>query len=499
MTVGKAIFYLLDNSTDLTAIVGTRIYPEVAQQDAPLPYLVYNISNNEPSDTKREPSKLDTANIEVNCYSTSYTEVIDMSVAVRAALDRVTGTYSGVNVQSIAYMNEVIDFDEGQRAYNVSSDYDVRISRTDFEIAQGTPITGVDLGDLADVNTTGVTDGQVIAYDAATAVWLPATDAGGAESLNDLSDVIISQPETGNFLKYTGSEWENDNISKSDVGLGNADNTSDADKPVSTATQTALNVKANTADVPTDLNDLSDVSIVGTPGGNQALIYNASAGVFKSQVSYTNRFEDEVETGKDMPTIFSERAYSVKSEGDGIFIDPESDTPTAGNVIVRKIYHKTGFISDADVIGDYTLIHTFADDTAYSATVATFEGYRDGNTYGTPPFTLLQTWEEITPSTYLLDQSYGSGAAAAYSTRQLRNAQTDCMTIRRASDTTTTTIGFDGSGNIDEAAITTFCTGTTCTVSSWKDQSGNGNNATQATAGNFQSVHLFTCRYALWR
>ena len=200
MTVGKAIFYLLDNSTDLTAIVGTRIYPEVAQQDAPLPYVVYNISNNEPSDTKREPSKMDTANIEVNCYSTSYTQVIDMSVAVRAALDRVTGTYSGVNVQSIAYMNEVIDFDEGQRAYNVSSDYDVRISRTDFEIAQGSPITGVDLGDLADVNTTGVTDGQVIAYDAATAVWLPATDAGGAEQLNDLSDVIISQPSRASFL-----------------------------------------------------------------------------------------------------------------------------------------------------------------------------------------------------------------------------------------------------------------------------------------------------------
>ena len=144
MTVGKAIFYLLDNSTDLTAIVGTRIYPEVAQQDAPLPYVVYNISNNEPSDTKREPSKLDTANIEVNCYSTSYTEVIDMAVAVRAALDRVRGTYNGVNVQSIAYMNEVIDFDEGQRAYNVSSDYDARISRLDATIPSGEPVAVTD-------------------------------------------------------------------------------------------------------------------------------------------------------------------------------------------------------------------------------------------------------------------------------------------------------------------------------------------------------------------
>ncbi len=35
------------------------------------------------------------------------------------------------------------------------------------------------------------------------------------------------------------------NLTKSDVGLGNVDNTSDADKPVSTATQTALNAKAD--------------------------------------------------------------------------------------------------------------------------------------------------------------------------------------------------------------------------------------------------------------
>jgi hypothetical protein len=38
----------------------------------------------------------------------------------------------------------------------------------------------------------------------------------------------------------------NIDLSKSDVGLGNVDNTSDADKPVSTATQTALNAKQNT-------------------------------------------------------------------------------------------------------------------------------------------------------------------------------------------------------------------------------------------------------------
>ena len=62
------------------------------------------------------------------------------------------------------------------------------------------------------------------------------------------------------------------------------------------------------------------------------------------------------------------------------------------------------------------------------------------------------------------------------------------MVIRRASDSTTTTIGFDGSGNIDEAAITTFCTGTSCTVYQWLDQSGNGNTAT-AQSGQEPTIY----------
>ena len=174
------------------------------------------------------------------------------------------------------------------------------------------------------------------------------------------------------------------------------DNTSDADKPVSSATQTALDAKADTSAVPTELNDLSDVTIAGTPAGNEALIYDTATSSFKSLPNFTNRFEDEAENNKQSIVPFAERVYTVKADGDGIFIDAQSDTPTAGKVIVRKIYQKAGFLENGDVIGDFTLIHTFADDTAYSATTSTFEGFRDGDTYGTPPFTLLQTWEEAT-------------------------------------------------------------------------------------------------------
>jgi len=521
MNAGIAAYVILTQNTDVTDIVGVNIFPEVAEQETATPFIVYQLQSVAPEDTHDGPSKLDEVRFEFLCYADTYALAADLGDKVRGALDRVSGTYNGVNVESVQFNDVDIDTIDAPRRFAQVLTFTFRIKRDNFTIAQGTPVTGAKIGDLYDVDVTGVTDGQVLAYDASVQEWQPADDAGGVTELGQLTDVQFGQggPETGELLKYDGSEWTNDSIVKSEIGLGNVDNTSDANKPVSTATQTALSAKANSADfsnvdntsdadkpistatqtalnakadtsaVPTDLNDLSDVTIVGTPVGNQALIYDATAGAFKSQVSYTNRFEDEVETGLQMPSVYFERGYSVKSEGDGIFIDPSPDTPTAGKVIVRKIYHKTGFISDDDVIGDYTLIHTFADDTAYADTVAVFDGFEDGATYGVPPFTLAQTWEEVSATAYLLDETFGSGAEAAYSTRQLRFAQNDCMVIRRASDSTTTTIGFDGSGNISEADIESFCTGTTCTVYQWLDQSGNGNTATAPSTGEEPTIY----------
>lgn len=53
----------------------------------------------------------------------------------------------------------------------------------------------------------------------------------------------------GKLLKVTGGRVDEVTADKTLVGLGNVDNTSDADKPVSTATQTALNGKSNTGHI----------------------------------------------------------------------------------------------------------------------------------------------------------------------------------------------------------------------------------------------------------
>ncbi len=85
----------------------------------------------------------------------------------------------------------------------------------------------------------------------------------GSSSIAAGTDVVLSSPVTGNFLGYNGgtSKWQNlavpvtsvagrtgaITLTSTDVGLANVTNTSDANKPVSTATQTALNAKADLA------------------------------------------------------------------------------------------------------------------------------------------------------------------------------------------------------------------------------------------------------------
>ena len=57
----------------------------------------------------------------------------------------------------------------------------------------------------------------------------------------------------------------------------------------------------------------------------------------------------------------------------------------------------------------------------------------------------------------------------------------NCITVRRASDNSTTNIGFSGQ-DLDIAALETFCSGTDGFVTTWFDQSGNIVNAVQTTA-----------------
>lgn len=68
--------------------------------------------------------------------------------------------------------------------------------------------------------------------------------ANGHE-LDELHDVLITGIQNNQVLMYETQSglWKNVSLTKSQVGLANADNTQDAAKPISTATQAALDAK----------------------------------------------------------------------------------------------------------------------------------------------------------------------------------------------------------------------------------------------------------------
>ena len=95
--------------------------------------------------------------------------------------------------------------------------------------------------------------------------------------------------------------------------------------------------------------------------------------------------------------------------------------------------------------------------------------------------------EVWTSFTGLLD-TY-SGAAAAYSLRRLSSTyEGSAIEVRRDSDNATQDIGFVNN-ELDVTTLDTFCSGTNGFVTTWYDQSGNGNDATQTTASNQPKIY----------
>ena len=75
------------------------------------------------------------------------------------------------------------------------------------------------------------------------------------------------------------------------------------------------------------------------------------------------------------------------------------------------------------------------------------------------------------------------GAAGAYSLRKIRGAYSgSAIRVRESSGNTEADIGFDSNGDLDTTALLAHTGSNDGLVVTWYDQSGNGNDATQATS-----------------
>jgi hypothetical protein len=149
-----------------------------------------------------------------------------------------------------------------------TSDTDKPISdATQEALDDKAPINGPTLSDPTFTGTvTGLTKSMV--------------GLGNVDNTSDVNkpvstatQVLINQKAALNAPTFTGTV---SGITKAMVGLGNVDNTSDSNKPISTATQTALDAKASNtalsdhASDTTDVHGIADTSLLETTTGAQS-------------------------------------------------------------------------------------------------------------------------------------------------------------------------------------------------------------------------------------
>lgn len=95
-----------------------------------------------------------------------------------------------------------------------------------------------------------------------------------------------------------------------------------------------------------------------------------------------------------------------------------------------------------------------------------------------------------------------TGATAWYGVRAYNAAYAatgtgKAVNIRRASDNSAMDIVILTNGKLDVTTASTFCASTTCYVTEWYDQTGNGKNATQTTAGNQPTLAFSGCNFTI--
>ena len=113
----RAIYNILSNDSAVTAIVGSKIYPNAAPQETVPPYLVFAIESVEPIVTKDTivykggVSLTDNRGFVVNCYEKGYKKSADLAKVVRDALHGFTGAAGSETITELVFTGQSEGFD----------------------------------------------------------------------------------------------------------------------------------------------------------------------------------------------------------------------------------------------------------------------------------------------------------------------------------------------------------------------------------------------------
>jgi len=258
-----------DLAATVTTLINNRITDQVIDGDtvtAPTQNAVFDLVATKANLTHNHPisdvtglstvlaNKADVSHTHTSTQITDFTSATRTAVVDDAIVDGVTNKAPSQNAVFDSLANKA-----NLNHTHVVSQITDYTTATDARIATYVSNTSIDA--LNDVDTAGKINGQVLTYNTTTSQWVPTTPVVYGDMSKTTYDTtnngVVDNSERLNnqlpafYLSRTNHTGTQDvstitGLTKASVGLGNVDNTSDLNKPISTATQTALNAKEPT-------------------------------------------------------------------------------------------------------------------------------------------------------------------------------------------------------------------------------------------------------------
>jgi uncharacterized protein DUF3168 len=94
--IEAAVFSLLTGRAELAALVGDRVYPEVAPPNCGVPFITYQRLNGDRTRSLSGPSGLAESTIQIDAYALTYATAHLVGDLIRKTLDGYRGVVPGV-------------------------------------------------------------------------------------------------------------------------------------------------------------------------------------------------------------------------------------------------------------------------------------------------------------------------------------------------------------------------------------------------------------------
>ena len=291
------------------------------------------------------------------------TITLNVDTATIATTNYVDRAITGVNNQSGATYVLVSDVGSADGVASLGPDGKIPDSEIPAAIARDSELSS---HTSASTSVHGIADTSALATktyaDNAASTAAAAIVAAAPDALNTLNELAAALGNDASYAStittalgtkapiasptFTGTV---SGVTKTHVGLGNVDNTTDANKPISTATQTALDLKLASATASSTYAPIASPTFTGTVGGvTKAMVGLSDVDNVSTTTIYSNQYVLVTGTSRTISSTTDKFNVVEFNSSNPITVTIPNDTQDAGwpvgsSVEIRQI--GTGQIS----------------------------------------------------------------------------------------------------------------------------------------------------------